>query len=269
MEGRQLDNTLNNTRHNDKRRAANEKGFTLVELMIALVLFLIVIAGIYSTFNFQQAAYMQTESHVNMVQEARAAQFFLSRDIKVAGYDPNQHLARTGFIEAKVAEVGFSVDLAGIGDPNSVEITNFALTTESGTIVDDGICPDGTTCRLSREWGSNAANLGGLQPVAEDVAAIELCYIIGNTRATTTPTNLERDMITAVIVSLLMKQPYRSNKYRNTNVYMPASGNELLTPNFRGDRSEGWGPFNDGSHRKLLVFEVQARNMTMDPYLDF
>jgi len=264
-----LDNTLNNTRHNDKRRATNEKGFTLIELMIALVLFLIVIAGIYATFNFQQAAYMQTETHVNMVQEARAAQFFLSRDIKMAGYDPNQHLARTGFNEAKVAEVGFSVDLKGIGDPDNVEITNFALTTESGTIVDDGICPDGTTCRLNREWGSNAANLGGLQPVAENVAAIELCYIIGNTFTTTIPTNLERDNITAVIVSLLMKQSYRSNKYQNTNVYMPASGNELLTPNLSGDRSEGWGPFNDSYHRKLLVFEVQSRNTTMDPYLDF
>jgi type IV pilus assembly protein PilW len=269
MEGRQLDNTLNNTRHNDTRRAANEKGFTLIELMIALVLFLIVIAGIYATFNFQQDAYMQTEARVNMVQEARAAQFFLARDIKMAGYDPNQHHARAGFREAKVAEAGFSMDLDGKGDPSGVEIINFALTTAGGAIVDDGICPDGTTCRLSREWCSNEANCGGLQPIAEDVTAFELCYIIGNMRATTTPTNLERDLITSVIVSLLMKQPYRSNKYRNTNVYMPASGNALLTPNFSGDRSEGWGPFNDSSHRKLLIFEVQTRNMTMDPYIDF
>ena len=49
---------------------------------------------------------------------------------------------------------------------------------------------------------------------------------------------------------------------------MPASGDEELTPVFVGDRPDGWGPFNDPYHRKLVVFEVKARNATMNPYLD-
>jgi type IV pilus assembly protein PilW len=268
MEGQRV-GTLKKYRHqDDTHMAVNEKGFTLVELMIALVLFLIVVAGIYSTFTFQQEAYMQTESKVNMVQEARAAQFFLARDLKMAGYDPSTY-AHTGFDQADIAEANFSMDIAANGDPDNVEITRFALTSENGDIIDDGLCPTGTTCRLSREWCSDKDNCGGMQPVAENVEAFELCYIIGNMYATTAPNNLELSQITSVIVSLLMRQSYNSKKYRNTNTYLSASGNAEFTPDFTGDRSEGWGPFNDSWRRKLVIFEVKARNIGMNPYLDF
>lgn len=79
---------------------------------------------------------------------------------------------------------------------------------------------------------------------------------------------MERDHITSVIVSLLVRQQYRTRNLENTTVYMPASGNEELTPVFVGDRPDGWGPFNDPYHRKLVIFEVKARNITMNPYLD-
>jgi len=261
--------TLKNYRqYNNTHMAVNEKGMTLVELMVALMMFLIVVAGIYSTFTFQQEAYMQTESKVSMVQEARAAQFFLARDLKMAGYDPSTY-AHTGFNQADIAEANFSMDIAGNGDPGNVEITRFALTKENGDIVDDGLCPTGTTCRLSREWCSDKDNCGGMQPIAENVEAFELCYIIGNMDTTTAPNLLEQGQITSVIVSLLMKQSYRSNKYRNTNTYIPASGNAEVTPDFIGDRSEGWGPFDDNWRRKLVIFEVKARNIGMNPYLDF
>ncbi len=244
-----------------------QSGLTLVELMVALMLFVIVVTAIYQTFHFQQEAYMQTESKVNMVQEARAAQFFLARDIKMAGYDPTTY-ARAGFNQADVGALDFSMDIAGTGDPNDIEISRFALTSNTDT-YEDGICPDDTDCRLSREWCSNAANCGGMQPVAEGVEAIEFCYIIGNLRATTQPTQLERSRITSVIVSLLMRQPYLSRGYNNTNVYTPASANAQLTPIFIGDRPDPWGPFNDPYRRKLVTFEVKARNIGMNPYTDF
>ncbi len=258
--------TLKNTRQQGgKHIIVNEKGVTLIELMVALGMFLIVIAGIYQTFTFQQEAYMQTESRVNMVQEARAAQFFLARDLKMAGYDPSTY-AQTGYEQASAAEIEFSMDIAGNGDPNNVEITRFALIEENGDTADDGLCPTGELCSLSREWCSDDDNCGGMQPIADNVQAFELCYVIGNMRSTKAPNSLERDHITSVMVSLLMRQTYRSREYRNTNTYMPASGDPILTPNFIGDRSLGWGPFNDLFRRKLVVFEVKSRNIGMNPY---
>lgn len=263
-----METMKNNRQPCDKNRAGNEKGMTLIELMVALGMFMVVVAGIYNTFVFQQEAYLQTESKVNMVQEARAAQFFLARDLKMAGYDPSTY-ALTGFNLANEAETSFSMDIAGNGNPANVEITRFALTTDEGETVDDGLCPEGTTCRLSREWCSDDGTCGGLQPIAENVEALELCYVIDNMRATTAPTTLDRARITSVIVSLLMRQSYRSNKYRDTDVYMPASGNAGLTPNIVGNRAGGWGPFNDIFRRKLVIFEVKSRNIGMNPYLNF
>ena len=251
---------------NCARRADNQRGLTLVEAMIAMTIFVLVVAGIYTTFTLQQESYLQTESHVTMVQEARAAQFFLARDVKMAGYDPTTY-ARTGFVLSNEAEVEISMDIAANGDKNNVESTRFALTDDDG-MLEDGICPDGVTCRLSREWCSEDGTCGGLQPIAENVEALEFCYIIANTQVTKTPTAIERPRITSVFVSLLMRQTYRTQRYEDTDVYMPASGNEELTPLFTGNRSEGWGPFNDQHHRKLVIFEVKSRNIGMNPYLD-
>lgn len=260
--------TLKSYRQQDNTHmAANAKGMSLVELMVALMMFLIVVAGIYSTFTYQQEAYMQTESKINMVQEARAAQFFLARDLKMAGYDPSTY-AHTGFNQADIAEADFSMDIARNGDPDNVEITRFALTDEDGDILEEGLCPSGERCRLSREWCSDEDNCGGMQPIAENVEAFELCYILTNMDATTAPNDLEQGQISSVMVSLLMKQSYRSNNYRNTNTYFPASGDAEFTPDFIGDRSEGWGPFDDNWRRKLVIFEVKVRNIGMNPYPD-
>jgi type IV pilus assembly protein PilW len=245
---------------------ARQSGLTLVELMVALMLFVIVITAIYQTFNFQQEAYMQTEAKVNMVQEARAAQFFLARDIKMAGFDPTTY-ALTGFDQTAAGQIRFSMDVTGNGDPDDVEISRFALTSDTDT-YEDGLCPAGTDCRLSREWCANEADCGGMQPVAEGVEAIEFCYTIGSARTTTAPTALERTRITSVIVSLLMRQTYRSRGYQNTTVYIPAAANTTMTPLFNGDRPEPWGPFNDPYRRKLIIFEVKSRNMGMNPYID-
>jgi hypothetical protein len=160
------------------------------------------------------------------------------------------------------------MDINSTGDPGSVEVTRFALTAENGDIIDEGLCPTGERCRLSREWCSDDGTCGGLQPVAEDVEALELCYIVGHVRATTAPTALEREEITSVIVSLLMRQSYRTKGFRNTDVYMPASGDADLTPTLTGNRADGWGPFNDSFRRKLVIFEVKSSNIGMNPFLN-
>lgn len=252
--------------HNRTRTTDGQQGLTIVEAMIALTIFTIVVAAIYTTFTLQQESYLQTESRVTMIQEARAAQFFLSRDLKMAGYDPTTY-ARTGFILASEGEVQISMDIAGDGDEDIVESTRFALTNNDGPI-EDGICPDDDTCRLSREWCSDDENCGGLQPIADNVEAIEFCYVIANTRATKTPTQIERSRITSVLVSLLMRQSYRTGSHEDNTIYMPASGNAELTPSFTGQRSEGWGPYNDWHNRKLVIFEVKPRNIGLNPYLN-
>jgi prepilin-type N-terminal cleavage/methylation domain-containing protein len=62
------------------------KGVTLIELMVALVLTAVLIAGLYQTFNNQQKTYTVQEQVVDMQQNARLAISKLMRDIRMVGF---------------------------------------------------------------------------------------------------------------------------------------------------------------------------------------
>jgi prepilin-type N-terminal cleavage/methylation domain-containing protein len=71
----------------EKRRlGSNQKGFTLIELMVALVLSFILVGAIYRTFTSQQKAYTVQDQIAETQQNARMAMNILVRDIRMAGY---------------------------------------------------------------------------------------------------------------------------------------------------------------------------------------
>jgi type IV pilus assembly protein PilW len=65
-----------------------ESGFTLVELLIAMTIGLIILTALSSTFLMQRKTYDVQEQIVEMVQTARAAMDMVSREIRMAGYNP-------------------------------------------------------------------------------------------------------------------------------------------------------------------------------------
>jgi type IV pilus assembly protein PilW len=65
----------------------NKKGITLIELLVALVICGLVIAGIYRVFVAQTKAYTVQDQVVEVQQGIRSAMEILLRDIRMAGYD--------------------------------------------------------------------------------------------------------------------------------------------------------------------------------------
>ncbi len=65
----------------------NGKGITIIELMIALVIFGLVVGGIYRLFVAQTKAYTVQDQVVEVQQSVRNAMEILLRDIRMAGYD--------------------------------------------------------------------------------------------------------------------------------------------------------------------------------------
>jgi type IV pilus assembly protein PilW len=63
-----------------------QRGLTLIELMIALVLGLILVAGIIQVFVSNKQTYRVTEAHSLLQDNARFALELLSRDVRSAGY---------------------------------------------------------------------------------------------------------------------------------------------------------------------------------------
>lgn len=251
---------------------SRQAGFTLVEVMIAMTIFLIVVAAIYQTFHFQQQAYLRNEQIVDMHQEARAAQFFLAKELRMAGYNPQLSLDEPGFTQTTRAELQFEADLNGDGDrdssslaPDTREIVHFALNNDDNG---DGIA-DGFPCSLGREYfvrSGTSLTTGGVQPIAENVQAIEFCYELSDGTATTTPTATERARIRSIFISLLMRSAGPIRGYENNSTYVPASANNALTPSFSGTRAGAWGPFDDAYARQLAVVRVKCRNLGLNPF---
>jgi prepilin-type N-terminal cleavage/methylation domain-containing protein len=67
-------------------KKCKEKGFTLVELLIAMALALIIIGSLASSFVSQRKSYAIQEQIAEMNQNARAAMDMMSRDIMMTGY---------------------------------------------------------------------------------------------------------------------------------------------------------------------------------------
>jgi prepilin-type N-terminal cleavage/methylation domain-containing protein len=68
---------------------SNDKGLTLIELMIVFVIAGAIIAGIYRVFVAQGKAYVVQDQVVEIQQSVRGAAEVLMRDLRMAGYDNN------------------------------------------------------------------------------------------------------------------------------------------------------------------------------------
>ncbi|MCP4104788.1 MAG: prepilin-type N-terminal cleavage/methylation domain-containing protein [Desulfobacteraceae bacterium] len=62
----------------------NRQGFTLIEVMVAIVIFLIVMAASYTIFDAQQKSYITQRDVAAMQQNLRTGMYMLGRDIKMA-----------------------------------------------------------------------------------------------------------------------------------------------------------------------------------------
>ena len=65
----------------------NIKGITLIELLVAMVICTMVVAGIYRVFIAQSKAYTVQDQVLEVQQSVRSAMDILLRDLRMAGYD--------------------------------------------------------------------------------------------------------------------------------------------------------------------------------------
>jgi len=76
-------------------RMKGNSGFTIIELLIAIALGLVILAGLYQTFRTQHDTYIVQDQVAAMQQNLRAAMYLVNRDLQMAGwytnFDRNNH----------------------------------------------------------------------------------------------------------------------------------------------------------------------------------
>ena len=63
----------------------SQKGFTLIEILIAIAIFSIVMGGIYSVYETQNRSYLVQQQVASIQQNLRSAMFMIGRDARNAG----------------------------------------------------------------------------------------------------------------------------------------------------------------------------------------
>lgn len=237
-----------------RQKTTRQSGFTLLEVMIALFVSGIVLAGIYLTYSNQQKSYMVTDQIAEMQQNLRAAMVMLTREIREAGCNPTMSSSPPGFLTATIGQMRFTRDIAGDAlnpnqadgdtlDENEDVTLGFSAADDANAngIVDGGGADWSTEAELKRNVGF------GFQPVAERIAAVEFNYILKDNTSTTTPAGSQIFDIIAVQVSVLTKAAI-PDKEVNSNSYTTASGFV-------------WGPFNDNFRRRFASTTIYCRNL--------
>lgn len=216
----------------------NKQGFTLVELLVALAISGVVMAGIYSSFYSQQKSYVAQEQIVAMQQNLRAAIYIIEQEIRMAGCDPNG-TAQAGIQSISNNTINFTLDItntAGTGDPDGdCDDANEDITYSLYTA--DGIQ------KLGRKSTSAANN----QPVAENIDALDFVYLDANGTPTATLASIRSVQITLVARTGRGDPGYTNNEpFYNQN----PDGQELI-----------YTAPNDSFRRKRLTTEVKCRNL--------
>ena len=207
---------------------ANFRGFTLVEILVAMVVSGIVLSGIYSTYQSQQRSYILQEEIAQVQQNLRAAMYLMSRELRMAGFNPSGS-AGTGIValEWTNTSLRFTKDDNGDGDvTDSSEDLTYSLYTSGGIQ------------KLGRK------NPTTNQPVAENIQELWLVYLDANNIVTATLSEIR-----SVEITLVARTGRTTIDYVNTLTYSNKSGTKTF------------GPYNDGYHRRVLSEQVNCRNL--------
>ena len=122
----------------------NQRGFTLVELMIALAVALVALASIAAVFQMQFKALKREEMASEMRDNVRTVVEMITRELSMAGYDPSRSTG-AGIVTSSASLVNFTMDLDGDGDLTGAgedvlyeyDAANLAVTRNSQVIAED------------------------------------------------------------------------------------------------------------------------------------
>ncbi len=225
-------------RHRSSGPPQGQRGFTLVELLVTMVISGVVMAGIYTTFAAQQNSYIVQSEVAALQQNLRAAMYNLKREIRMAGYNP-AGTADAGILSAGSGSIRVSMDLtddAGTGDPDGDvgdldETVTYSLSDTDGDGLND----------LVRQTGGTPVM------AAEHIDALNFVYLDGNGAVTGALDDIRSIQITVVART---GRPIRG--YTNSVTYRNQQGDAIYTA--PGDRYR----------RNVLTAQVKCRNLGLE-----
>lgn len=172
----------------------NNKAFTLVELLISMAIFGIIVGLVVNQYTSQQDSQLTQNQVVQMQQNIRNALILMTRDIQMAGFDP---------------EISKTLGIVNAGDGSNGNPLTFTY-----SVADDGVDNDGDgTIDESGEFQTIQYSLfdsladgdmdigrtvgaGANQAIAENIQTLLFTYLDGNGNPTVTLADIRAVRVT-------------------------------------------------------------------------
>jgi len=104
-----------------------QDGFTMIEMLIALSIFLLILMGVFQIFEPSNAAYVSSERKLGVQQNARIAMDMIVRQIRMAGYFPENFDTDTTNDVANSVQIATDTAMAIAGDLDGSNTSNAFL----------------------------------------------------------------------------------------------------------------------------------------------
>jgi prepilin-type N-terminal cleavage/methylation domain-containing protein len=105
----------------------NEKGFSLLEVLIALSVFVIVVFGVYTVYDSGRATVARGQNKVEVQQTARVAMDMMASEIQTAGYDPSNAMNLLPTTPVQVANGSIITFIADVDGNNVTDQVTYRL----------------------------------------------------------------------------------------------------------------------------------------------
>jgi len=212
----------------------SQKGFSLVELMVAMAAASVLMAAISTFYHGQLKTHVTQNELVDMQQDARAAMYMMTREIRMAGYDPLNSGATIRLADA--TQMAFDSDSDGSADGAIDAGERFYYGLSDGNLMRGG---------WTNPFGPVPDNL---ETVALNIDALDFVYLDS---AGDTTTDLEA--IRSVQISLVARSGEHVRallrKRKDSSTYRNQQGTVILPAQ------------NDNFRRIRLTSEVKVRNL--------
>ena len=221
-----------------------QKGFTLIELMVAMAMSGMLMAVVAMAYTGQSRSNTTVQDVSSLQQDMRSALQLMAREIRMAGYDPTGK-AGAGISLATSTNFQFTQDVGdGAGGDSDGD------TADANEDIRYAINTNGA---LGRETGGG----GGLQPIAENIDQLAYEYLLDdNTTWTQTPLDLTK--IRAVKIIILGHSARETAGAIDTSTFIPPLETPVVSPAV----APNWTPAAPGRyHWRLMSLIVQCRNL--------
>jgi|SRR5689334_4403171 type IV pilus assembly protein PilW len=175
-------------------RLLNTSGFTMMELLVAMTIAMVILAGVTKTFILQAKTYNAQQQINEMEENARGVLDVVTRDLKMAGYNPNG--ATFNGITYNTTQLLIQADLDASG----------GISTSSTANEQIAYAYDGTNKQITRTVGVGSASV-----LADNITAFSFSYLDSGGAATIISANIRQVAISITAQTASADPDYTSN----------------------------------------------------------